>query len=144
MNNALPPTKRPSVPVVLIVDDDPEWRDFLCTVLGDQYFLLVATEGRAALDIAVRMRPDAILLDVIMSPGLDGFSTLCELRKHDETKDAAVILLTGVNAVADADFNEAVLEQHLGTGPTAYLEKPVAPEVLLATVRSALQKVASN
>lgn len=74
----------PSEPLrVLLVDDDVEVRDLLEVVLeGDVRFAVVAqaADGAEALELAVRHRPDVVVLDLMM-PGVDGFNALPRLRR---------------------------------------------------------------
>jgi CheY-like chemotaxis protein len=129
-----------AAPVILIVDDDPEWRDVLCTTLGRRYPVLVATTGDEALDIALRLRPAAIVMDVVMPGGADGFTTFCELRKRPETRDIPVVMFTDVNRLSGTHFSKEPLGEYFGKVPAAFLEKTVTPEVLLKEVERALQE----
>ena len=83
------------VPTVLVVDDDDSVREVtgmsLEIVAGWQ--VLQANGGRAALELARRHHPDAVLLDVMM-PEMDGPATLRELRADPATSDIPVVLLT--------------------------------------------------
>lgn len=123
---------------VLIVDDDVEWREFIGTTLGEEYPVRFATNSDDALRIARQTRPGVIVLDVMLPEGMDGFRILCELKKLPETRDIPVVMLTEVNAMADASFNEEVLAQYLGSAPSLFLEKPVEPLRLLEVVRRLL------
>ena len=67
------------VQTVLVVDDDPEWLDFLSRAIGAQYPVLSATNGEDAVRRAQRACPDVIILDVMLYGGKDGFSTYAEL-----------------------------------------------------------------
>lgn len=138
-SSTAPATARP-VPVVLIIDDDLEWRDFLCTALGDRYLLLVATGGQRGLDIATRLGPDIILLDVVMPGGMNGFATFLELRKEPATHTTPVIMLSAVNALADTAFSKESLGEFFGSAPSAFIEKPIDAEVLRQQVAAALDE----
>jgi len=130
----------PAPPIILIVDDDPEWRDFLCTTVGRRYPLLVATTGDEALEIATRFQPALIVLDVVMPGGMDGFTTFCELRKRPETQGIPVVMHTGVNAMSGTRFSKEPMAEYFGKAPAAFLEKPVEPDVLLEAIARALQE----
>ncbi len=78
---------------ILIVDDTPLNIDILVESLDASYTLLVATNGREALDILNDTIPDLILLDIMM-PEMDGFEVCGKIKKRAETKDVPVIFLT--------------------------------------------------
>ena len=78
---------------ILVVDDSPvNLRLVVRTLEGRGYRLLAAKNGRAALDIARRVHPDLILLDVMM-PELDGFEVCRALKSDPYTRDAIVVFL---------------------------------------------------
>lgn len=102
---------------VLMVDDDPANLRFLGKVLKEEgYQLYVAANGQQALDMAERIAPDLILLDVLM-PDLDGFQ-VCERLKHSSaTKRIPVIFLTSID-----DRDSVVTAFKLGA--VDYITKP--------------------
>lgn len=120
---------------ILIVDDDQDWRDLASTVLSSDYSIQVATNGDDGLKIATDSRPDLILLDIMMPGGSDGFTTLCNLKKNPETADIAIIMLSEINSIMNTAFDEETLEEYLHQSPSVFLEKPVAPKLLLSTVK---------
>jgi CheY-like chemotaxis protein len=100
------------VPTVLVVDDDDSVREVtgmsLEVVAGWQ--VLQADSGQAALDLARRHRPDAILLDVMM-PVMDGPATLRQLRADPVTSEIPVVLLTAkVRAGERAELAELAVQ----------------------------------
>jgi DNA-binding response OmpR family regulator/DNA-binding CsgD family transcriptional regulator len=111
--------------VVLVVDDSPESLSFVNDTLEDAgYNVLVALEGRQALTIARRIRPDMILMDAIM-PNKDGFETCREIRSIPELAAIPVIFMTGLS-------DSASIVKGLEAGGVDYLTKPIKPEELLA------------
>lgn len=111
--------------VVLVVDDSPESLSFVNDTLEDAgYNVLVALEGRQALTIARRIRPDMILMDAIM-PNKDGFETCRELSAIPELAAIPVIFMTGLS-------DSASIVKGLEAGGVDYLTKPIKPEELLA------------
>src|SRR5262245_65691572 len=77
---AQPPIELPNAPTILVVDDTPTNLSVLVGILqGSGYRILVARNGRAALEIARRTQPDLMLLDVAM-PGMNGFDVCREVR----------------------------------------------------------------
>jgi two-component system KDP operon response regulator KdpE len=115
---------------VLIVDDDPQIRRVLLTILTSQgYSVIEAKSGDEALEKIRTERPDLILLDVNM-PGRSGIETCREIR---EAGDIPVIILTVRNAERDK-------VQALDAGANDYVVKPFGAEELLARVRATLRR----
>jgi DNA-binding NarL/FixJ family response regulator len=88
---------------VLIADDHSLFAEALQAILGtDARFEIVAlaTDGRAAVDLARTLRPDVVLMDISM-PELDGFAATKELRER--APETSVLILTGSNARDDVD-----------------------------------------
>jgi DNA-binding response OmpR family regulator/two-component sensor histidine kinase len=82
---------------VLIVDDEPIARESLeALLLGENYDLHFAANGADGLEQARRLRPDAILLDVMM-PGMDGFEVCRRLRDDSELEQVAIIMITALD-----------------------------------------------
>jgi signal transduction histidine kinase/DNA-binding response OmpR family regulator/Flp pilus assembly protein TadD len=111
------------LPTLLIVEDNPDIRQFLVACLEYDYQLETATNGQEGIDLALDIVPDLIISDVMM-PEKDGFE-LCETLKTDErTSHIPIILLT-----AKADMESKI--SGLKTGADAYLTKPFEPEELM-------------
>ncbi|MDP2989026.1 MAG: response regulator, partial [Kiritimatiellota bacterium] len=109
---------------VLVVDDDPEWLNFLVRTLGADYPVLSASNGEDAVRRAQHACPDVIILDVMMPGGKDGFSTYAELQSDPRTRDIPVLMLSEVNRKTDLDFGAEEMNRYLGKAPAAFLEKP--------------------
>jgi adenylate cyclase len=119
-------------PLILVVDDTPENLDIVCMRLESRgYQLATAVDGEDALEKTYAMKPDLILLDIMM-PKLDGIAVLQRLKADRELPFIPVILLT---AKADARDVIAGLE----AGGDDYLTKPVDHAALIARVRSILR-----
>src|SRR5690606_32978656 len=109
---------------VLVVDDSPDTLSLVNDTLDQAGFnVLVALEGRQALTMARRIRPDLILLDAVM-PAMDGFSTCRELKLQPDLAGIPVIFLTGL-----AEKENVV--KGLEAGGVDYLTKPIDPNELL-------------
>ncbi len=79
---------------ILIVDDTPANIQALAATLKEKgYQISVATNGRQALEVLVRVQPDLILLDVMM-PEMDGFETCRRLKAAEQWRQIPVIFLT--------------------------------------------------
>ena len=117
--------------IVLLVDDTPDNLAILLDVLGRDYKVLVAESGESALEQLQYIRPDIILLDVLMS-GIDGFETFRQVRRLTEFMDTPVLFLSGVD-----DIDHKLRGLHLGA--VDYITKPFHPEEVLARVESQLR-----
>ncbi|MEY3125626.1 MAG: hypothetical protein RLZZ573_2146 [Pseudomonadota bacterium] len=114
---------------VLIVDDQPDIRKLiLMTMESEGYQLHEAINGEDALRSAHNLRPDVVLLDVMMPGLLDGYQ-VCEKIKNDPLLQLTtkVILLTARGQLTDIARGKAV-------GSDAYLVKPFSPLELIDTV----------
>src|SRR5437867_12010140 len=86
---------------ILVVDDTPANIQTVAAILkGKGYQLSVATNGKQALDVLEKIRPDLILLDVMM-PELDGFETCQRIKSAEAWRDIPVIFLTAKTDTAD-------------------------------------------
>jgi CheY-like chemotaxis protein len=113
--------------IVLVVDDDPDTRQVVRWMLEEWgYFVLEAADGRQALEVAEKGRPDVVLMDLAM-PVVDGFDAIRSIRKHPALKDTPVIALTAFDMAVSRNRAEAA-------GADYYLSKPVdfrRPKMLL-------------
>ncbi|TPE55366.1 response regulator transcription factor [Maribrevibacterium harenarium] len=114
--------------IVLVVDDSPDALSLIHDTLeAANMEVLVALEGRQALTIAKRIRPDIILLDAIM-PNMDGFETCRALQQDPNLSSIPVIFMTGLSDTTD-------IVRGLEAGGVDYLTKPIQPNELLARMR---------
>lgn len=120
------------VPVVLIVDDNPENLTVLGELLQPLYRVRAANTGERALQLAaLAPLPSLILLDVMM-PVMDGYEVLRQLRAAPLTRDIPVIFVTAMDTSED--------EAHgLALGAVDYITKPLRPAIVLARVRAHLE-----
>jgi two-component system response regulator ResD len=118
---------------ILVVDDDPTVSDVVFRYLQRAgYQVMLADDGRRALDMATRERPDLVVLD-IMLPGLDGLAVCRQLR---QTGPVPVILLTALGAETDRILG-------LEIGADDYVTKPFSPRELVLRVGSVLRRARS-
>ena len=112
-----------SNPLILVVDDELPARELLTSYLTPAFRLAIAESGAEALEKAKQLRPDAIILDVMMANG-NGFETLVTLRKQLETAHIPIIILSIID------------QKQVGfaLGATDYLVKPIRKSLLLETI----------
>ena len=116
---------------ILVVDDDQKLLNMLRRTLTYENFQVVtAADGNAALAQVQTHRPDVIVLDWLM-PGLDGISAMKQLRTAGDK--TLILMLTARDAVEDR-------VQGLDVGADDYLVKPFAPDELLARIRALLRR----
>jgi two-component system, OmpR family, alkaline phosphatase synthesis response regulator PhoP len=130
---------RPEDITILVVDDEPNIRRYLQTILEDAGFRVVtAADGEEAFASIKRKRPDFISLDLVM-PHKSGHKLLYELRKDPGLSCIPVLIVT---AHAKDEFGQRdlqdLLENSIMSGPGTYLEKPVSPEAYLSAIKRAL------
>lgn len=118
---------------ILIVEDERDIVRMLEYNLQKEGFRTIATdEGEGALDLAVRQRPDLILLD-LMLPGLDGLEVCKALKKERKTERIPIIMLT-----AKSQESDKVVGLELGADD--YVTKPFSPRELLARIKAVLRR----
>jgi diguanylate cyclase (GGDEF)-like protein len=118
---------------ILVVDDDPDIARFVEVNLRSAgYDVSVASDGEQALEKAAALRPDLVLLDVMM-PRIDGFEVAQRLRRNPQTASTSIIMLT-----AKALSTDKVLG--LTAGADDYIIKPFDPIELLARVKGTLRR----
>jgi len=118
---------------ILVVDDDPDIARFVEVNLRSAgYEVAVAGDGEEALDKAAELRPDLVLLDVMM-PRIDGFEVAQRLRRSPQTANTSIIMLTAKALSADKVTG-------LQSGADDYIIKPFDPIELLARVKGTLRR----
>lgn len=117
---------------ILLVDDLPANLHTLSRALAREYELSVATGGQEALRLAAELRPDLILLDVLM-PQMDGLEVLSRLRGTTWGREIPVILVT-------ADARTETQVEGLERGAEDFITKPVVIPVVQARVRNVLER----
>jgi signal transduction histidine kinase len=125
-------SKAATSPTILVVDDNLQNREVAeGHLVGAGYAVLQADGGAAALAMLGRIRPDLVLLDVLM-PGMDGYETCRRIRALPEGGDVPVLFLT---ALGDLETHRAAME----SGADDFLTKPLNRTELLIRVRSLLR-----
>jgi len=120
-----------SLPKLLIVDDNDDFRLFLTGKLKDQYVVLQAADGVAGLEIAFREIPDMILTDVMM-PKMDGIEMSKKIKEDIRTSHIPLVLLTAKSG------EESKLEG-LTAGADDYITKPFNMDILLIKIHNLVE-----
>ncbi|HEY5912840.1 MAG TPA: response regulator transcription factor [Verrucomicrobiae bacterium] len=122
---------------ILVIEDEPEMRRNLVTILRLENFVAYCAEnGAAGVEQATRVRPDLILCDVMM-PGLDGYGVLTALRAAPQTATIPFIFLTARGEKPD-------VRAGMNLGADDYLTKPVAKSDLLQAIHARLKRRAEQ
>ena len=117
---------------ILVVDDQPLNVKLLEAKLTAEYYdVVTAADGIEALEIAGNVRPDIILLDVMM-PGMDGYEVCKHLKDDPELSHIPVVMVTALDAAADRI-------RGIDAGADDFLTKPINDVALFARVRSLLR-----
>jgi len=126
---------------ILCVDDELDMRIFISTVLKTQgYEAVTARNAVEGIRKAREVEPDLIVMDVMM-PQSGGVTLFQEIKKDERLKHVPVIMLTGVSAKAFAHHLQMLnirIDDSLPP-PDAYMEKPLNPEILVATIERLLR-----
>jgi CheY-like chemotaxis protein len=120
-----------------VIDDDPAARDLIERSLGKEgHRVLLAGDGKSGLDLAKRLKPDVITLDVMM-PGMDGWAVLTALKADPATADIPVIMLTIVDdkqigfALGAADYFTKPIDWSRLSGVLQKYRKADGPQSVL-------------
>ena len=121
----------------ILVIEDNEQNLYLMRFLLEKHGFRVADarSGQQGLDLAERLLPDLILLDIQL-PGMDGYSVARELRKQEGQRRTPIIAVTSYAMVGDR-------EKALSSGATDYIEKPINPDTFVAQISKHLPPFAS-
>jgi CheY-like chemotaxis protein len=113
---------------VLICDDEPSLRELIRVSLDGQYSFAEADDGIECLEVARRVRPDVVVLDLMM-PRRSGLEVLDDLKRDPELADTPVIVLTA---------QPGSREDALRGGAAIVIEKPFMPDEISAAVKEVL------
>lgn len=115
-------------PLVLLIEDHQELRDFVQQLLADKYRVLIAADGNEGITLALEQVPNLIITDLMM-PHVDGYELSTVLKKDVKTSHIPIIILT-----AKADMDSRI--QGIETGADAYLAKPFEKRELFALIEN--------
>jgi DNA-binding response OmpR family regulator len=118
---------------ILIAEDERDIRDLVAfTLRFAGYEVFTATNGEEAVELAPRVNPDLILMDVRM-PRMTGYEACKLLKANSDMKDIPVVFLS-------AKGQESEIQQGIDAGAEEYLLKPFAPDQLTVRVKAILLK----
>jgi CheY-like chemotaxis protein len=117
-----------SLATVLICDDEPSLRELIRISLDGPYEFVEADDGVESLELARRVRPDVVILDMMM-PRMTGLEVLSAIRQEEDLADTPVIVLTAQPGTRD---------QALDAGADVVMVKPFEPEQIAAAVQEVL------
>ena len=131
------PSGEPSAPGrtarILVVDDEEDVLQLVRTILeGDRYSILTAASGTEAIEVAVRERPDLILLDVMM-PEISGWEVCSMLKNSSATQGIPVVMLSVKNEIRD-------MITSMQAGADDHVTKPFSRRKLVATIQRLLDR----
>jgi CheY-like chemotaxis protein len=113
---------------VLICDDEPPLRELIRVSLSGPYSIVEANDGEECLEVARRVRPDVLILDMMM-PRRSGLEVLAEMRSDERLADMPVIVLTAQPATRD---------EALRAKADLVIVKPFEPDEITAAVEEVL------
>jgi len=116
---------------ILIVDDVAANIKILMSLLQPDYEVYFAKDGVKALALAASIKPDIILLDIVM-PDMDGYETCKLLKRNTQTTDIPVIFISAMNEVKDET-------KGLEMGAVDYITKPFSPAIVKARIKNHLK-----
>ncbi|MFC1639165.1 response regulator [Gemmatimonadota bacterium] len=116
--------------IVLVVDDEPDARDYLTTVLEDNGFAtVIAKDGTEAIARLEETAPDLVSLDITM-PEKSGVAVYRRLKEDEQLKNIPVIIITGVSD----EFQKFISTRRQVPPPDGYISKPVDAEAFMKMV----------
>ncbi|MGQ9609664.1 MAG: response regulator [bacterium] len=122
---------------ILVVDDDPDFVEITRIILESKnYEVVTASDGKQALDVMRKEKPDLVLLDIMMAQPLDGLNVSQEMMEDSELKKIPVVVVSSITDSIHA--GKFPTDQYLPLDD--WLTKPVTPDTLLNKVELYLSR----
>jgi two-component system alkaline phosphatase synthesis response regulator PhoP len=122
---------------ILIVDDEDDILEFISYNLKKEGFQVYTTDnGQSALELAIKVRPHLILLDIMM-PEMDGIETCEKIRDTPEIKNCIIAFLTA----RTEDYSQIA---GFEAGGDDYIAKPIKPKLLVSRINALLKRIDPN
>lgn len=131
-NGFIQKTTSLQLPLLLVVEDNTDVRNFICETVQQHYQVIQATNGKEGLEKALQEIPDLVVSDVMM-PVLDGFGMTERLKRDERTSHIPIILLT-------AKAGQQHKLEGLETGADDYLLKPFDSKELLTRIQNLINQ----
>jgi CheY-like chemotaxis protein len=116
---------------ILVVDDEVNIRRMVRGMLANDYVVLEATDGKEAVKLARTERPDLILMDIMM-PGMDGYTSLSQIKADPVSERIPVLMLTAVGFELNVKLSREL-------GAAGYITKPFRSEDLKNSIGANLR-----
>jgi signal transduction histidine kinase/DNA-binding response OmpR family regulator len=129
-------TEKPNIrtedsPILLVVDDAPDIRNYVTSIFETTYDVYTAADGKEGFELALKLLPDIVISDVMM-PVDDGFALTKNLKQHELTSHIPVILLTAKSDVTDK-------LEGMQIGADSYITKPFSSRLVKATAENLIE-----
>ncbi|MCH8487350.1 MAG: response regulator [Candidatus Cyclonatronum sp.] len=121
-----------SKPVLLLVEDNSDFRIFIASALADHFVIYQAANGLEALPLLKKKNPDLLISDVMM-PGMDGITLVRKIREMPAFRTLPVLFISAKDELQD-------IEKGLSSGADVYLTKPVNPDTILKQIYAMLRR----
>ena len=108
---------------ILVVDDEPNVRRLVHTILNKDFTVFEAEDGKQAVDMAGTQKPDLILMDMMM-PRMDGLTACYAIKNDPTTRSIPVLMLTAIGFELNVKLSQQM-------GADAYMTKPFTSQALL-------------
>lgn len=118
---------------ILVVDDEPDIIQFIeYNLVKEGFEVITATNGKEALELAQKVNPDLMLLDIMM-PEMDGVELCRQLRLKEDFQSTLIAFLTA----RSEDYSQIAA---LDVGGDDYITKPIRPRVLISRIKALLRR----
>ncbi len=116
---------------ILVVEDNEKNMYLICFILkNNKYEIIKAADGEKGLELAIKEKPDLILMDIQL-PGIDGLEATKRIRETESGRGVPIIAITSYAMSGDR-------EKLLNGGCTGYIEKPISLDTLLSEIKKYL------
>ncbi|MFY0696233.1 MAG: response regulator [Balneola sp.] len=121
-----------ALPKVLLVEDNPDFREYFAQVIASVYTVETAENGEEGLEKLATFKPEIIVSDIMM-PKMDGYEMMKNIRAEENFKTIPFIFLSAKDSAED-------VEKGLNLGADIYLSKPIENNILLTQIKVLLRR----
>ena len=126
------------MPTIMVVDDDPDFVEFVRLILEREHEVATAANGKQALERMRAEKPDLVLLDVMMTYKLEGLDVAETMRMDPELKDIPIVMVSSLpSSICSAYSEKFPTDHHVAVDD--WISKPVKPDDLLARIAKFLK-----